>query len=97
MRARRRCRDARPSSSTRAVADGERALVEVTLPPASHTVTRRDGAGGRRVYVNGVLQSGKTPQELELADGEFYQLAVEKDGFELTQRAITPDDRDAAA
>jgi hypothetical protein len=76
------------------VADGERALVEVTLPPSSHKVQLETIPAGASIYVNGVLQNGQTPHELTVADDEFYQITVEKDGFEMTQHAITPDDRD---
>jgi tRNA A-37 threonylcarbamoyl transferase component Bud32 len=73
--------------------EGERALVEVTLPPSSHRVRLETVPSGAYVYVNGVLQTGPTPHELTVDDNEFYQLAVEMDGFEMTERALTPDDR----
>jgi serine/threonine protein kinase len=76
------------------VADGERALVEMTLPPASRRVRLETVPSGAAVYLNGVLQNGQTPQEIAIADDEFYQLAFEKDGFEMTERALTPDDRE---
>jgi hypothetical protein len=78
------------------VGEGERALVQMTLPPSSRKVRVETVPAGAVVFVNGVLQSGQTPQELSIADDEFYQLSFEKDGFEMTQRAITPDDRDPA-
>ncbi len=75
------------------VVAGDRALVQVTLPPASRKLRVDTVPSGAAIYVNGVLQSGQTPQELSVDDDEFYQLTFEKDGFELTQQAITPDDR----
>ncbi len=76
------------------VDEGQRALVQVTLPPASRKLRIETVPSGAQIYVNGVLASGQTPQELSVDDDEFYQLMFEKDGFELTQRAITPDDRE---
>ena len=73
------------------VGDGERALVEVTLPPSSHRLRLETVPSGAYVYVNGVLQTGQTPYELTVDDNEFYQLAVKKDSFEMTQRAVAPD------
>jgi hypothetical protein len=69
-------------------------MTQVTLPPASRKVRLETVPAGAVIYVNGVLQSGQTPQELSIDDDEFYQLSFEKDGFEMTQKALTPDDRD---
>ena len=77
------------------VGDGERALVEVTLPPSRRTMRIDTVPSGALIYVNGVLHSGQTPQTLSVDNDEFYQLTLEKDGFELAQKAITPDDREA--
>src|SRR6185312_2057977 len=74
--------------------DGERTLVQVTLPPSNHHVRLETIPSGAFAYVNGVLQTGQTPLELTVDDDDFYELAVEKDGFEMTTRPITPDDRD---
>jgi hypothetical protein len=76
------------------VADGERALVQMKLPPSSHHVRLETIPSGAFAYVNGVLQVGQTPLDLLIDDDEFYQLSVEKDGFEMTLKSITPDDRD---
>jgi hypothetical protein len=70
--------------------------VEMTLPPSSRKLRVETVPSGAQIYVNGVLHSGQTPQELSIDDDEFYQLTFEKDGFELTQRAITPDDHEPA-
>ncbi|MGZ3407804.1 MAG: serine/threonine-protein kinase, partial [Polyangia bacterium] len=76
------------------IGTGERALVQLTLPAPSHKVHLETIPSGAFVYVNGVLQIGQTPLDLTVVDDEFYQLGVEKDGFEMTQRALTPDDRE---
>jgi hypothetical protein len=71
-----------------------RAVVQLTLPAANHTIKLETLPSGALVYVNGVLQVGQTPLQLTVADDEFYRLQLEKDGFELTSRGLTPDDRD---
>ena len=76
--------------------DGERALVQLVLPTASHPVRIDTVPSGALVYLDGVLQIGETPLGLTVADDEFHLLRIEKNGFELTSRAITPDDHDAA-
>jgi predicted Ser/Thr protein kinase len=76
------------------VAAGQRELVQAALPAASRMVRVETVPSGAFVYVNGVLQIGQTPLELQLANDEFYYLRIEKNGFELTARAITPDDKE---
>ena len=71
-------------------------MVQVTLPAASHRMRIETVPSGALVYVNGVLQIGQTPLALTFADDEFYRLQLEKDGFELTSRSLTPDDRGSA-
>jgi hypothetical protein len=72
--------------------DGERALVQVALPAEARKVRIDTVPAGATVYVNGVLQIGQTPLDIEVSDDEFYAVRLEKNGFELTTRAITPDD-----
>jgi Protein kinase domain/PEGA domain len=72
-------------------ADG-RQLVEVSLPPASHALLLESVPPGALVYVDGVLQIGQTPLELTLADDDFHYLRLEKSGFEMATRSLTPDD-----
>jgi predicted Ser/Thr protein kinase len=76
------------------VGAGDRALVQMTLPPSSRKVRVETVPAGAQVYANGVLQSGQTPLELSVAEDEFYQLSFGKDGFEMTPHALTPDDHD---
>ena len=65
--------------------DGERALVQLALPPASHRAAPRDGA--RRAPSSTSTASCRSARRRSISpstDDEFYQLAVEKDGFEMT-------------
>jgi hypothetical protein len=76
------------------VAAGQRVLVQLALPAASHPVRVETVPSGAFVYVDGVLQVGQTPLSLTLANDEFYNLRIEKNGFELTSKSLTPDDHD---
>src|SRR6185312_292352 len=51
--------------------DGERTLVQVTLPPSNHHVRLETIPSGAFAYVNGVLQTGQTPLELTVDDDDF--------------------------
>ncbi len=72
-------------------ADG-RLMVDVTLPPASHVVRLESMPSGALVYVDGVLQIGQTPLDLTIVDDDFHYLRLEKSGFEMATRSLTPDD-----
>jgi serine/threonine protein kinase len=74
-------------------AEHERAVVQVALPAASHAVRVESVPSGALVYVNGILQIGQTPVEIKVSDDEFYRIQLEREGFELTSRALTPDDK----
>jgi hypothetical protein len=73
---------------------GERAVMNVVLPPASHPVEVHSAPEGASVYLDGKLAVGETPTIIDVSDDEFHELRVEKNGFENATRAITPDDHD---
>jgi hypothetical protein len=72
---------------------GERAGVQVVLPPAAHKVEVRSIPDGAAVYLDGRPMLGDTPTIIEITDDEFHELRVEKTGFESLTRPITPDDK----
>jgi hypothetical protein len=74
---------------------GERAVMNVVLPPASHPVEVHSAPEGASVYLDGKLAVGETPTIIDVSDDEFHELRVEKNGFETNTRAITPDDHDS--
>jgi tRNA A-37 threonylcarbamoyl transferase component Bud32 len=74
---------------------GERAVMNVVLPPASHPVEVHSAPEGASVYLDGKLAVGETPTIIDVSDDEFHELRVEKNGFETATKAITPDDHDA--
>ena len=73
---------------------GEHAVVNVVLPPASHKVEVRSVPEGATVYLDGRVAVGETPTTIEVTDDEFHELRVEKTGYEVATRALTPDDHD---
>jgi hypothetical protein len=66
----------------------------VVLPPASHKVEVRSVPEGATVYLDGRVAVGETPTTIEVTDDEFHELRVEKTGYEVATRALTPDDHD---
>jgi len=49
---------------------------------------------GATVYLDGRVAVGETPTTIEVTDDEFHALRVEKTGYEVATRALTPDDHD---
>jgi len=76
-----------------ALGEGERVVVNVVLPPASHAVEVHSVPEGAQVYLDGKLVVGETPTVIEVADDDFHELRIEKTGFEPATRALTPDDK----
>jgi serine/threonine-protein kinase len=74
---------------------GERAVMNVVLPPASHPVEVHSAPEGASVYLDGKLAVGETPTIIEVSDDEFHELRVEKPGFETNIQPITPDDHES--
>jgi serine/threonine protein kinase len=73
---------------------GERAVVNVVLPPASHKVEVRSVPEGATVFLDGRVAVGETPTTIEVTDDDFHELKVEKAGYETATRALTPDDHE---
>jgi tRNA A-37 threonylcarbamoyl transferase component Bud32 len=76
------------------LAAGERAVMNVVLPPASHQVEVHSAPEGASVYLDGKLAVDETPTMVEVSDDEFHELLVQKNGFETAMKALTPDDHD---
>ena len=75
------------------LADGERQLVDVVLPPSVRRLELRSVPDGARVFVDGQLQGATTPAVLSMSGDDIHELRVEKDGYEPVIRGFTPDDR----
>jgi serine/threonine protein kinase len=72
--------------------EAERAVINVVLPPASHPVEVHSVPEGAQVFLDGKLVVGETPTVVEITDDDFHELRVEKTGFEVSTRGLTPDD-----
>jgi eukaryotic-like serine/threonine-protein kinase len=73
--------------------DGERAVVQVTLPPTSHRIDLRSTPDGAQVYLDGRLVMGETPTFVDVTDDDFHELRVMKSGYQTVVKALTPDDK----
>jgi hypothetical protein len=71
---------------------GERTALQLVLPPASRTIKIRTVPTGAQVYVNGQLMAASTPATLAFALEDFYELRLEKSGFEPFEARIAPED-----
>jgi tRNA A-37 threonylcarbamoyl transferase component Bud32 len=84
-----------PLTRTIELGDGERALVQVTMPPSSHPVEIASSPGAARVYLDGKPVDGVTPVTVQIIDDDLHELRVEKLGFETVTYTIAPEDHDA--
>ncbi len=77
------------------VSAGERASIDVQLPPLSRTIRVRTVPTGAQVYLENELIAASTPADVTVQVDEFYALRVEKLGFEPLTKNLTPDDSEA--
>jgi hypothetical protein len=85
-----------PVEETVVFTDGQRSLVEATLPPASHFVEIQTRPADATIYLENRLIMQHTPVRVQLSDDDFYQLRIEKAGYEPLETRITPDQRGPA-
>ena len=72
---------------------GQRQLMELALPPASHRLEVRTVPDGAVIYLDGQLVSTVTPATIDITDDDFHELRVERSGYETVSKALTPDDK----
>jgi serine/threonine protein kinase len=72
-----------------------RELVEVKLPPSSHTFEVVSTPPSATVYLDGELVAGKTPVSVTVTDDEYHQVRIEKPGYETATRKLSPEDNAA--
>jgi hypothetical protein len=75
-------------------ADG-RQLVEVHLLPRSHPLELQTVPAGARVFLDGGLVAAATPVTVELSDGDYHMVRIEKPGYETVLKRLKPDDDEA--
>ncbi len=74
--------------------EGARTALQLALPARSREVTIRTVPAGARLYRDGELVAASTPTKVSLQADEFYQLRVERNGFQPAVRNIGPDDHE---
>jgi hypothetical protein len=72
--------------------DGERAAIDVALPPQTRRVEVQTTPDGASLYVDGHLVPGTTPTTVALTIDDFHELRAERDGYETLVRALKPED-----
>jgi serine/threonine-protein kinase len=74
------------------VAAGQRAVLAVTLPPKSRQIHLRTIPAGAVVFLDNEIVASSTPAEVTVRVDEFYELRLEKQGYEPMTKDLTPDD-----
>jgi hypothetical protein len=74
---------------------GGRQLVEAHLLPRTHAVDLTTVPPGAVVFVDGALVAGQTPLTIELTDGDYHAVRIEKSGYETITRKLKPEDTGA--
>jgi hypothetical protein len=77
------------------IADGERALLDITLPPRTHRVEVKTAPPGARVYLDSHGVQGVTPTMMTVVDDDFHEILVERSGYETLSYSLKPEDRRA--
>ncbi len=82
-----------PISQSVPLKAGERAVVQISLPPTTHRLEVRSTPDGASVYLDGRLAFGETPTYVDIIDGEFHELRLVKNGYQTVVKPVTPDDK----
>ena len=83
-----------PVEQTVVLGDGERQAIAAVVAPASHFVEIQTKPADATLYVDGRLIIQRTPVRVQFFDDEFYELRLEKPGYEPVETRITPDQKD---
>ena len=75
--------------------DNGRQTINAHLLPRAHTIDVSTVPAGATVFVDGALAAGKTPLSVELTDGEYHVVRIEKVGYETVTKKLKPDDTEA--
>ena len=70
----------------------DRQIINAHLLPRSHTVELATVPAGAVAFVDGALVAGKTPLSVELTDGDYHVVRIEKAGYETVTKKLAPDD-----
>jgi tRNA A-37 threonylcarbamoyl transferase component Bud32 len=86
---------AAPDEQVVHVQEGERTVVEFSLSSTARTVEITTIPAGALVYVDDRLQPAQTPLSVQVTEGDFHGLRVEKPGFVPVHHAMKPEDKEA--
>jgi hypothetical protein len=75
---------------------GERTSMMVALPLVSRRLEVHSVPPGADVFLDGVLGLGVSPTTVQLSDGEFHRVRVERSGYKSASADLKPDDRRAS-
>jgi hypothetical protein len=73
----------------------DRQIINAHLLPRTHSVDLTTVPAGAVAFVDGALVAGKTPLTVELTDGDYHVLRIEKAGYETVTKKLKPDDAGA--
>jgi serine/threonine protein kinase len=83
-----------PVTQTITLKDHDRAVVQVSLPPATHRVEVKSTPDGASVFLDGRLAFGETPTYVDITDDDFHELRIVKNGYQTVVKPVTPDDKE---
>jgi serine/threonine-protein kinase len=75
------------------VGAGQRSLMQIALPPASHRLEVRTVPDGATLFLDSQLASAVTPATIDVTDDDFHELRVERSGYESITKALSPEDK----
>jgi serine/threonine-protein kinase len=81
-----------PEEQVVTVQAGERSIVDFSLSPLTRSIELLTVPAGALVFVDDRLEPGETPLRVEVTDGDFHKLRIEKPGFVALQHALKPED-----
>ncbi len=70
----------------------ERVAMQLVLPPASRAIKIRTVPSGAQIFVNGRLMAASSPATLTFNNEDFFELRLEKTGFEPFEASLKPED-----
>jgi len=73
------------------LSEGQRQAVEIAMPPVSRNIEIQTQPPDAAIYLNGELSVQRTPAHLEIGGDDFYEVRLEKLGYQTVVTRITPE------
>lgn len=77
------------------VKPGQRELIEMSMPQASHRVGVTSAPDGAKIFLDGKLVLGTTPTFMTVTDDDFHEVRAERDGYDPLVYSLKPEDKQA--